>query len=89
MTAYFERGCTYILLGMHHKAYYDFSKVIRHDSTNAVAFYNRAISRAKYTYNYDACFDLFKAKKLGLQQAEWLYLQKCGYYKTKIESEIK
>jgi len=55
------------------------------DSSNAAAYYNRAISRAKYSYNLDACSDLFRAYKLGLKEAENIYNQKCGYFKKQIE----
>lgn len=85
--AYINRGAYWSQLGLHVQAIKDYNRALEIDSTQPIVYYNRAISKARFFYTYDACLDLKRAYDLGLQQAGELLNTKCGRHRAKLEDD--
>lgn len=86
ISAYINRGSYWATLGLHVQAIKDYNKALEIDENQPIIYYNRALSKARFFYTYDACLDLKKSRDLGLQQAGNLLDQKCGRHKIKLET---
>ena len=63
-------------------------RAIEINDQQPIVYYNRALSKARFFYTYDACLDLKKARDLGLQQANTLMMQQCGKHMAKLNKYI-
>lgn len=86
--AFLQRGIYYTQLGFQVKAIADYDKSIELDSNESVAYFNRGLAKARFSYTYDACYDLKMAVKLGIEQAKDVYLSSCLLHKSKIDNEV-
>ena len=84
ISAYINRGSYWATLGLHVQAIKDYDTALEIDSNQPIIYYNRALSKARFFYTYDACLDLKKARDLGLQQANTLMHQQCGRHMAKL-----
>jgi tetratricopeptide (TPR) repeat protein len=87
VAAYINRGAYWSQLGLHVQAIKDYNEALAIDSNQPIVYYNRALSKARFFYTYDACLDLKRANDLGLQQAGNLLNTKCGRHKAKLEED--
>ena len=86
ISAYINRGSYWATLGLHVQAIKDYDKALEIDDQQPIIYYNRALSKARFFYTYDACLDLKQARDLGLQQANTLMMQQCGRHIAKLNS---
>lgn len=86
--AYVNRGSYWATLGLHVQAIKDYDRAIEINDQQPIVYYNRALSKARFFYTYDACLDLKKARDLGLQQANTLMMQQCGKHMAKLNKYI-
>ncbi|MFM7024264.1 MAG: tetratricopeptide repeat protein [Flavobacteriales bacterium] len=84
LSAYMNRGAYYAELGLHVQAIKDYNKALSIEPNQAIVYYNRALSKARFMYTLDACKDLKKAGELGLEQSTRLMVQKCGRYTVEL-----
>ena len=84
--AYINRGSYWATLGLHVQAIKDYDKAIEINDQQPIIYYNRALSKARFFYTYDACLDLKKSSDLGLQQANALMMQQCGKHMAKLNT---
>ena len=84
--AFINRGSYWATLGLHVQAIKDYDKALEIDDQQPIIYYNRALSKARFFYTYDACLDLKYARDLGLQQANTLMMQQCGRHMTKLNA---
>tara|TARA_Y100000589_G_scaffold92405_1_gene87213 strand:+ start:6986 stop:7591 length:606 start_codon:yes stop_codon:yes gene_type:complete len=84
--AYVNRGSYWATLGLHVQAIKDYDKAIEINDQQPIIYYNRALSKARFFYTFDACLDLKQARDLGLQQANTLLMQQCGKHMAKLKS---
>lgn len=87
ISAYINRGSYWATLGLHVQAIKDYDAALEIDSNQPIIYYNRALSKARFFYTYDACLDLKKARDLGLQQANTLMMQQCGRHMAKLNAQ--
>jgi tetratricopeptide (TPR) repeat protein len=85
--AYINRGAYWSQLGLHVQAIKDYNKALSINPDQPIVYYNRALSKARFFYTYDACLDLKKAQDLGLTQAGKLMFTKCGRHLEKLMTE--
>ena len=64
----------------------DYNRALLIDENQPIIYYNRALSKARFFYTFDACKDLKKSSDLGLQQAGMIMSQKCGRHKAKLDA---
>ncbi|HBF88464.1 MAG TPA: hypothetical protein DDX39_07475 [Bacteroidales bacterium] len=83
-SAYLNRGAAYAELGLYPYALSDYNHCLKIDSTLSVAYYNRALAKARFSYNKNACIDIKKAIEYGLELAEPLFNEKCLRYSSEI-----
>lgn len=88
ISAYINRGSYWATLGLHVQAIKDYNLALKIDQDQPIIYYNRALSKARFFYTYDACLDLKKARDLGLQQAGTVLSQKCGRHKAKLDAAV-
>lgn len=88
ISAYINRGSYWATLGLHVQAIKDYDTALEIDSNQPIIYYNRALSKARFFYTYDACLDLKKARDLGLQQANTLMHQQCGRHMAKLNKLV-
>lgn len=86
IAAYINRGSYWATLGLHVQAIKDYDRAVEIDADQPIIYYNRALSKARFFYTYDACLDLKKARDLGLQQADVLMNQQCGRHMAKLNA---
>jgi hypothetical protein len=86
--AFLQRGVYYGLLGLSVEAISDYDIAIKLNDNQPIAYFNRALAKARFRYSYDACYDLKKAYILGLDQANKIFNSYCNLYKTKINQEV-
>lgn len=86
ISAYINRGSYWATLGLHVQAIKDYDRALNIDDQQPIIYYNRALSKARFFYTYDACLDLKKARDLGLMQANTLMMQQCGRHMAKLNS---
>ena len=86
--AFLQRGVYYGMLGLSVEAISDYDMAIKLNDNQPIAYFNRALAKARFRYSYDACYDLKKAYILGLDQANEIFNSYCRLYKTKIDQEI-
>lgn len=86
IAAYINRGSYWATLGLHVQAIKDYDRAVEIDPEQPIIYYNRALSKARFFYTYDACLDLKKARDLGLQQADVLMNQQCGRHMAKLNA---
>lgn len=84
--AYINRGSYWATLGLHVQAIKDYDKAISISNQQPIIYYNRALSKARFFYTFDACLDLKQARDLGLQQANTLMVQQCGKHLAKLNT---
>ncbi len=84
--AYINRGSYWATLGLHVQAIKDYDKAIDINDQQPIIYYNRALSKARFFYTFDACLDLKQARDLGLQQANTLMIQQCGKHMAKLNT---
>ncbi len=84
--AFINRGSYWATLGLHVQAIKDYDKALEIDNQQPIIYYNRALSKARFFYTYDACLDLKYARDLGLQQANTLMIQQCGRHMVKLNA---
>lgn len=84
ISAYINRGSYWATLGLHVQAIKDYDRALDIDDQQPIIYYNRALSKARFFYTYDACLDLKKARDLGLMQANTLMMQQCGRHMAKL-----
>jgi tetratricopeptide (TPR) repeat protein len=84
--AYINRGSYWATLGLHVQAIKDYDKAIDINDQQPIIYYNRALSKARFFYTFDACLDLKQARDLGLQQANTLMVQQCGKHLAKLNT---
>jgi tetratricopeptide (TPR) repeat protein len=84
--AYINRGSYWATLGLHVQAIKDYDKAIDINGQQPIIYYNRALSKARFFYTFDACLDLKQARDLGLQQANTLMMQQCGRHMAKLNT---
>jgi len=84
--AYVNRGSYWATLGLHVQAIKDYDKAIEINDQQPIIYYNRALSKARFFYTFDACLDLKQARDLGLQQANTLMMQQCGKHMAKLNA---
>lgn len=84
--AFINRGSYWATLGLHVQAIKDYDKALEIDDQQPIIYYNRALSKARFFYTYDACLDLKYARDLGLQQANTLMMQQCGRHMSKLNT---
>ncbi len=75
-----NRGVVYSKLGYHSDAISDYNNAIKIDSTFALAYFNRGISRSRFKYTKMSCADIKKAYELGLKSSKTTYLNNCKMY---------
>lgn len=85
--AYTNRGAYWAQLGLHIQAINDYNQALKIDPDQPIIYYNRALSKARFFYTYDACLDLKKASNLGLLQADKLLSTKCGKHLEQLSKE--
>jgi tetratricopeptide (TPR) repeat protein len=86
--AYINRGSYWATLGLHVQAIKDYDKAIDINDQQPIIYYNRALSKARFFYTFDACLDLKQARDLGLQQANTLMVQQCGKHMAKLNAYL-
>ena len=86
ISAYINRGSYWATLGLHVQAIKDYDRALAIDDQQPIIYYNRALSKARFFYTYDACLDLKKSRDLGLMQANRLMMQQCTRYLSKLNS---
>lgn len=86
ISAYINRGSYWATLGLHVQAIKDYDRALGIDDQQPIIYYNRALSKARFFYTYDACLDLKKARDLGLMQANTLMMQQCGRHIAKLNA---
>lgn len=86
ISAYINRGSYWATLGLHVHAIKDYNRALLIDDNQPIIYYNRALSKARFFYTFDACKDLKKSRDLGLQQAGVIMSQKCGRHKAKLDA---
>ena len=86
--AFLQRGVYYGMLGLSVEAISDYDMAIKLNDNQPIAYFNRALAKARFRYSYDACYDLKKAYILGLDQANEIFNSYCRLYQTKIDQEI-
>jgi tetratricopeptide (TPR) repeat protein len=86
ISAYINRGSYWATLGLHVQAIKDYDRALLIDDQQPIIYYNRALSKARFFYTYDACLDLKKSRDLGLMQANKLMMQQCTRHLTKLNS---
>lgn len=86
ISAYINRGSYWATLGLHVQAIKDYNRALLIDENQPIIYYNRALSKARFFYTFDACKDLKKSRDLGLQQAGIIMSQKCGRHKAKLDA---
>jgi tetratricopeptide (TPR) repeat protein len=86
ISAYINRGSYWATLGLHVQAIKDYDRALVIDDQQPIIYYNRALSKARFFYTYDACLDLKKSRDLGLMQANKLMMQQCTRHLTKLNS---
>lgn len=86
--AFLQRGIYYGQLGAQVKAIENYDKTIQLDSLESVAYFNRGLAKGRFRYTLDACLDLKKAFKLGIQQAGEIYESYCRIYHSTIEKSV-
>jgi len=86
--AFLQRGVYYGMLGLSVEAISDYDMAIKLNDNQPIAYFNRALAKARFRYSYDACYDLKKAYILGLDQANEIFNSYCRLYKTKMDQEI-
>ena len=86
LSAYINRGAYFAELGLHVQAIKDFNKALSIEPHQAIVYYNRAISKARFMYTLDACKDLQKAGTLGYEPAEDLLKVRCGRYQVELNA---
>lgn len=84
--AYVNRGSYWATLGLHVQAIKDYDKALEINDQQPIIYYNRALSKARFFYTFDACLDLKQARDLGLQQANTLMMQQCGKHMAKLNA---
>lgn len=84
--AYVNRGSYWATLGLHVQAIKDYDKALEINDKQSIIYYNRALSKARFFYTFDACLDLKQARDLGLQQANTLMMQQCGKHMAKLNA---
>jgi tetratricopeptide (TPR) repeat protein len=87
ISAYINRGSYWATLGLHVQAIKDYDKALLISDDQPIIYYNRALSKARFFYTYDACLDLKKSRDLGLMQANTLMMQQCGRHMAKLNSD--
>ena len=85
--AYTNRGAYWAQLGLHVQAINDYNQALKIDPDQPIIYYNRALSKARFFYTYDACLDLKKSSHLGLLQADKLLNTKCGKHLEQLSKE--
>lgn len=83
--AFLQRGVYYGLLGLSVEAISNYDMAIKLNDNQPIAYFNRALAKARFRYSYDACSDLKKAYTLGLDKANEIFNSYCGRYKSKID----
>lgn len=83
--AFLQRGVYYGLLGLSDEAISNYDMAIKLNDNQPIAYFNRALAKARFRYSYDACSDLKKAYTLGLDKANEIFNSYCGRYKLKID----
>jgi tetratricopeptide (TPR) repeat protein len=86
ISAFINRGSYWATLGLHVQAIKDYNRALLIDENQPIIYYNRALSKARFFYTFDACKDLKKSSDLGLQQAGMIMSQKCGRHKAKLDA---
>ena len=86
--AFLQRGVYYGMLGLSVEAISDYDMAIKLNDNQPIAYFNRALAKARFRYSYDACYDLKKAYILGLDQANEIFNSYCRKKKKKIDQEI-
>lgn len=86
--AFLQRGIYYNQLGFMVDAIADYDKAIQLDPNESVAYFNRGLAKARFSYTYDACYDLKMAHKLGIEQAKEVFLSSCLLHKSRIDNEV-
>ena len=86
LSAYMNRGAYYAELGLHVQAIKDYNKALTIEPNQAIVYYNRALSKARFMYTLDACRDLQKAGKLGFEEANSLMKERCGRYTIELSA---
>lgn len=86
ISAYINRGSYWATLGLHVQAIKDYDRALDIDDQQPIIYFNRALSKARFFYTYDACLDLKKARDLGLMQANALMMQQCGRHMAKLNT---
>jgi len=86
ISAYINRGSYWATLGLHVQAIKDYNRALLIDENQPIIYYNRALSKARFFYTFDACIDLKKSRDLGLQQAGIILAQNCGRHKAKLDA---
>jgi tetratricopeptide (TPR) repeat protein len=84
--AYVNRGSYWATLGLHVQAIKDYNRAIDINDQQPIIYYNRALSKARFFYTFDACLDLKQARDLGLQQANTLMMQQCGKHLARLNN---
>ena len=87
ISAYINRGSYWATLGLHVQAIKDYDRALLISDDQPIIYYNRALSKARFFYTYDACLDLKKSRDLGLMQANTLMMQQCGRHMAKLNSD--
>ena len=86
LSAYINRGAYYAELGLHVQAIKDYNKALTIEPNQAIVYYNRALSKARFMYTLDACKDLKKAGELGFESANTLITTRCGRYTMELSA---
>lgn len=86
--AFLQRGIYYSFLGISVKAISDYDEALALNDAQPVAYFNRAIAKARFRYTYEACYDFKKSYLLGVEQAQKIYDVNCKLYKKKIDTEV-
>ena len=68
LSAYINRGAYFAELGLHVQAIKDFNKALSIEPHQAIVYYNRAISKARFMYTLDACKDLALRKQANAKK---------------------
>lgn len=87
ISAYINRGSYWATLGLHVQAIKDYDRALLISNDQPIIYYNRALSKARFFYTYDACLDLKTSRDLGLMQANTLMMQQCGRHMAKLNSD--
>ena len=82
--AYLQRGFYYGQLGLMVQAIEDYDRAIALDDSMAIAYFNRAIAKARFRWTMEACMDMKMAQILGLDQAQAVVDANCVLYKRTI-----